>query len=302
MMRADVLVVAIVAGSVALRAQTSVTTTARPAFEVVSIKRPDPARRLPRGIIMPFVYRPGGRRLEAAQVNTFSLLQTAFGTRDRVLHSAQIVGAPAWTKTDMYAIDVTTSNDVRQSGSEFGLMVRSLLEDRFALKAHIEARPFPVYALVVTKPSAFGPQLRASTVDCTEEARKEQEALDRDRSAVIAAALSSTDRPVCSTRFLRGGGGLTAGAILMRTLAENLNNSSVALDRLVVDKTGMAGRFDVDLHWAVPVAGGAANTATLSDGPSIFAALQEQLGLKLERSEEPLDVLVIDHIEPPTPN
>jgi uncharacterized protein (TIGR03435 family) len=73
-------------------------------------------------------------------------------------------------------------------------------------------------------------------------------------------------------------------------------------DRPIVDRTGLEGRFDVDLHWSLPASASPDGSPAVSDGPSVFAALREQLGLKLLKGEAPMDVLVIDHIEPPTPN
>ena len=112
-----------------------------PTFEVVSIKRPDPAQRLPRGISLGFTYKPGGKRLSSPQESAFSLLQLAFSMSDRPVRTSQIIGAPGWTQTQMYEIEVAAAEDVRQTSGVFGAMVRSMLEDRFALKAHIESWP-----------------------------------------------------------------------------------------------------------------------------------------------------------------
>ena len=119
-----------------------------------------------------------------------------------------------------------------------------------------------------------------------------------------AATLASTGRPVCSARLIvRPSGLFTAGAVSTASLAGYLSNPGVALDRIVLDRTGLEGRYDIDLRWTPPVPAQAdAGAAALPDGPSIFTALTEQLGLKLEKRDEPLDVVVIDHIEQPTPN
>jgi uncharacterized protein (TIGR03435 family) len=142
-------------------------------------------------------------------------------------------------------------------------LVQSLLEDRFKLKLHRDVHNMPVYALVVgNKGGTIGPQLHPSTVDC-----------EKDRSK-------------CR---VRGGTGVFAGAsVTMDTLATMLSGPA---GRLVFDRTGLKGTFDVNLEWA--------EDAT-SDKPSIFAAVQEQLGLKLDLVREPVDVVVIDHVERPT--
>ena len=114
--------------------------------------------------------------------------------------------------------------------------------------------------------------------------------------------MASTGRPVCG--MTSRANSFSAGAITMQSVAGTVNG---AVDRPVIDRTGLTGRFDVDLQWTNPMPAGsgdaASGTAPLTEvGPSIFTALQEQLGLELESRQEPIDVLVIDHIEPPTPN
>src|SRR5262249_50388051 len=169
------------------------------------------------------------------------------------------------------------------------LMLRTPVADRFGLKAHREPRDLPIYALVQARSNgSLGPRLSRSNVDC-----------DAARAAVAAArragaAPNPTDRPVCAFR------GFTGSGVTLGQLSAVL---TPLLQRVVLDRTGLAGRFDVDLMLTAdqmrrPDAPGAASF----DGPSIFTTLQEQLGLKLEPTRALVDVVVIDAAEHPTEN
>jgi len=172
-------------------------------------------------------------------------------------------------------------------------MLRALLEERFKLAVHNEVREMPIYALVLArKDGVIGSRLVRSDVDC-------DKAL-----ADLAAALAKTGKPPavepgqgppCST----GGspGTFVGNDITMTMLADSLSESirrADTVDRIVVDRTGLTGNFDVRLEWTVD------ELSTVSQGASIFTALQEQLGLKLEPSRGQVDVLVVDRAEKPT--
>jgi len=232
-------------------------------FEVAAIKRNVSVQSDGR-----LAMSPGGH-FRAVNFDARTLVAFAFRTKPRNLRPSQIIGAPDWLSRERYDIVANVGPELvaRAPSDPFQTpkLVRALLEDRFGLKAHREKREQDVYALVPTGKDAFpGPQLRvAGQVDC---------AKDRQRCAIRSIA-----------------GHLTAGAISMETLCDLL---STRVGRLVVDHSGSAGQFDVELDWA-PEEG-------LSDKPSIFTAVQEQLGLKLESAREPVDVVVIDHVERPT--
>jgi uncharacterized protein (TIGR03435 family) len=205
---------------------------------------------------------PGGR-FAATNTPVFWLVASAYSLSSGALRPSQIVSAPAWLDSEHYDIigkpadpgDTTTFEKTR-------LLLRSLLEERFKLRAHHEQRQMAIYALV--RNGALGPRFKASVLDCA----------------------------TPSSRCGFGGGPagqVKANAITMDLLAQLLGN---ATDRVVVDRTGLDGRFDVDLEWSPDQAA--------TDKPSIFTAVQEQLGLKLESSRGPVDVVVIDHVERPT--
>jgi uncharacterized protein (TIGR03435 family) len=164
-----------------------------------------------------------------------------------------------------------------------------LLEDRFKLRVHREPRPFPVYELVAVRPGAAG--LRRSDVDCDALFAAGQvtrpEAGIRPRCGVSNGPVGPNNET-----------GLIAGAFSMSQFAQFLQRR---LGRPVIDKTGLTGRYDFDLAFA-PLGPATAGAAADPSRPTIFVALEEQLGLKLESTDAPLDVIVIDSIEQPVPD
>ena len=202
-----------------------------------------------------------------------AIIQSAFS-----LQAFEVLGGPDWIDTDRW--DVTAKAEAGAERQSMGLMVQSLLADRFKLVAHKETRDVPLYTLVFARQDhAFGPKLHASSTDC-------QTAVD----AVIARTgrpPSPDAPPLCGIRSLSGHIELNATRInpnFVRTLA-------AITGRSVVDKTGLTGLFDADLTWSDG-----------DEGPSLYTAMQDQLGLKLETHRGPIDVLVIDHVERPTPD
>ena len=162
-------------------------------------------------------------------------------------------------------------NGERVSGDKLFGVVQRILADRFRLNVHKEKKPETTYALVLARQDRrLGPSFHESTVDCG----------------------SPTSR--C--------GGTVSGAGRLHGEAATMQNLVMALSphvgRLVVDETGLNGRFDVDLSWEPENAGG--SVAQPGAAASIFTALQEQLGLKLEPRKDTIDVLVIDHVERPS--
>jgi uncharacterized protein (TIGR03435 family) len=179
-------------------------------------------------------------------------------------------------------------------------MLRNLLEERFHLKARLETRVYPLFALVIARQDgSLGPGLRRRTGPCTPRAVGE---------------LGELFGPLPSTRTQCGGrvdrGLLLSTGATMGDLVWALSRPELVpgVGRIVVDRTGLTGTFDVDLRWTPDSAftdrSHTAAPAPSLDGhePPLFTAIEEQLGLKLERSKGPVDVLVIDHVEQPTPN
>jgi uncharacterized protein (TIGR03435 family) len=299
MMRARLLgavgIVAIV-GSIA--SELAAQAPAPPTFEIVSIKPHAPGDALQLHGFSTTIYRGG--RLTATNVTVQSLIQTAFRTVDRNLSSSQIAGGPNWITSSGFDIVATVGSDMSMEAfnNQLPALLRSLLEDRFTLKAHMEARTLPVYALTVARSDGrLGPQIHLSTVDCQaiEQAR-------RNAPPPTLLALQDPARP-CVTRS--SSNSLSSDSLTMRGVVGVLER--FAVDRPVVDRTGLMGHFAMTLQWTNPMSTGPQADATSgavpsSDGPSIFTAIQEQLGLKLESTKGPVDVVVIDHVEHPNEN
>jgi len=234
----------------------------RPTFEVAAIKR---SANLDAGGTL--AMQPGGR-FRTINVDARNLIAFAYRTGPRSLVPSQIIGAPDWMATERYDITAKIGAALIERATTDPLqtpkLVQSLLEDRFKLRLHREVQNMPVYTLVVTrKNGTFGPRLRRSTVDCAK------------------------DRSKC--RLQSAPGHLTGGSVTMETLSIMLSGPA---GRMVLDRTGLTGAFDVELEWS--------GDQTDADKPSVFAAVQEQLGLKLEFVREPVDTVVIDHVERPT--
>jgi uncharacterized protein (TIGR03435 family) len=247
---------------------------ARPKFEVATIKRNVTVDAGGGGGLRP----NGSYRLVNVDVRTMLLIAYRAG---RQLFPSQIIGAPGWT-SETYDITAKAGDDLAlKSQAEIlrvqPLLLQSLLEDRFKLKVHRETQQLPMYALVLArKDGTLGPQLRPSRLDC------------------------SVDFSKCSLR--PGPGAFSSGSTPLVSLVNYL--ASAVVQRVVVDRTGLEGRFEINLAWTpdrtpLPLNGDALAPPSL-DKPSIFTALQEQLGLKLQSEVGPVDVVVIDHIERPT--
>ena len=206
-----------------------------------------------------------GGRLAAVNVPVFWLIASAYADSFGGLRPEQIIGAPGWLQSEHYDIAAKAADPSDMSSFEkTKLLLRALIEDRFKLRTHREQRPMAIYALV--RADALGPKFRQSTPDCFQASAK------------------------CG---FGGGppGRIKSDAITMDLLTQLLGN---ATDRIVVDRTNLMGGFEIDLEWSPD--------QTATDKPSIFTAVQEQLGLKLESTRAPVDVVVIDHIERPTEN
>ncbi len=209
----------------------------------------------------------------------------------------RLVGAPDWTWDARFNISATyTPATAPANQQDVRAMVQRLLADRFAFAAHHEQRDLPVYALVLARSDGrLGPQLHRSDVDCDEWLA---EKLPQHDAGGPSAISPSGKRPACMIDVFRRGP-MVGGTRTMEQLAMALGTVT---GRPVVDQTGVTGAFDIDLRWSsadVP-ASPTAGAPGADDGASIFTAVQEQLGLKLEATKSLFDVLVVDHIEHPT--
>jgi uncharacterized protein (TIGR03435 family) len=276
---------------VAAQTPTSAPTSPRPSFDVASVKPNATGRR--GGNIQP-------GRLAQSGVTVRQLARMAYGTN-------QIVGGPGWIDSELFDIEGKGSFDLSgflpgRDGSppQVYLMLQNLLEDRFKLVVHTATQERPVYTLVTARRDReLGPQLKPSTFDC--DAQLAETVREGRPPASSAPGPSRGATPRCA---LGGGPGhLIADSIEMSRLADALSSST---DRVVIDRTDLRGRFNVDLQWTPEVAGPGpapnANAAATDAPPALVTAIQEQLALKLEPTTASLEVLVIDSATRPTPN
>lgn len=212
-----------------------------------------------------------GRQVVTINTSLKDLIGFAYG-----LHTAQIIGAPEWAESDKY--DITGQPEAQGMPNERQLkaMIQKLLEDRFKLATHRATQDLPVYLLSAAK---SGPKLTKN---------------------------DSNPNGLPSLMF-KGLGVLPALNANMSDLAGVLQ--AAVLDRPVIDRTGLTGRFDFNLTWTpddsqfrglgvrVP-----APSADQNAPPGLFTAIQEQLGLRLESTKAPVDVLVVDRVERPSEN
>jgi uncharacterized protein (TIGR03435 family) len=205
----------------------------------------------------------------------------------------RIVG-PSWIDTARFDITARTPADARSE--QIPDMLRNLLATRFRLTAHTDTREESIYALVRARTDGqLGPQLTPSSLDCS------KPGIVRSGGAGSAAG-AVIETPQCGivSNVDANGGVLRGGARSMSDLARNLAGR---VNRDVIDRTGLTGTYDFVLRFTPENFQNPAATAGPSrDGTLIFTALQEQLGLKLETQRGPVQFLVIDNVERPSPD
>jgi uncharacterized protein (TIGR03435 family) len=234
---------------------------------------------------------PGGRFV-ATNVSLQVLISAAYGDpaplpQNRLVLPASWIGGGDYLASEHFDIQAKAPADL--APDQIAPALRQLLADRFTLVVHHETRELPVYALVVDRSDGrLGPRLHKSDIDCT------------DPSQFAARNADGTLK--CG--FQSSSAGRVKGRHTLSVLTR-LFSSVVADHRPVEDRTGLRGTFDIELEWSpefpapldAPLA-----PPTNADAPSLFTAVREQLGLKLESTKLPVDVLVIDHAEKPTPD
>ena len=264
-------------------AQTASTGAKAPTFDVVSIHRNNPNNHMGHTFMLQ-------DRFSAIGISLQSLIGFAYRTKTE----DQISGVPGpmgSVRFDVEAkMDEETAaalkklpNEERQT--QHRLMMQAMLADRFKLKVHHENKEIAVYELVIGK---GGFKLK-----------------EADPKNTYPNGMKGPDGQPLAGMMMISDGRLTGQAILMQRVADYVSGQ---VHRIVEDKTGLTGKYDVTLQWTPED-----NSATPSDGrqdaapaiesrPSIFTALQEQLGLKLESAREPVDTIVVDHVEMPSEN
>jgi uncharacterized protein (TIGR03435 family) len=240
---------------------------------------------------------PGTDRFSATNVTLRELIRFAYDMQD-----VRLLGGPDWIRSERFDITAKAEQPFPAWGPAgppmpLLLMMRTLLADRFAVVVHQETRELPVYALVVARDDRkLGPEITPSKLDCESQARA-----GRSGPPPVPADPS---QPTCGMRIAPGQ--MVIGGTPMSQFATVLSNF---VQRVVLDRTQLAGTFDFRVKWTPdrlpqgpPPPGAPPLPPVDPDGPSLFSALQEQLGLKLESTRAPLDVLVIDRAEHPMPD
>jgi uncharacterized protein (TIGR03435 family) len=246
-----------------------------PRFDVASVKQ-DTSGEQPSNN---WQASPGRINYQNSQI--LQLIRAAFGD-----FSLRAEGFPEWTVSERYDVEVRFPADT--PGPTTSQMLRQLLIDRFKMVARLETRQVQVYELVMARPDRIpGPQLKPADSTC---------------------APGPQDAPSeCRPRISVSGGTLLLPYNTMAGFARTLTTMQGMLGRPVIDKTGLTGNYSISLTFTGAEApdprgpvGGA--PAPASDAPSIFTALQEQLGLRLNGAEGPVQFIAIDRIERPTPD
>jgi uncharacterized protein (TIGR03435 family) len=255
----------------------------QPKFEVASVKPSNAADRR-----LFFNVQPGGR-FTVANCTAKRLIQEAYGIK-----AFQISGGPGWMGSDLFDIAAKAEGSTATNFDQIKLMLQSLLAERFQLVVRRDTKELPVYALVVDK---NGPKFEAAS-------ESDPNIIDLSQRPDLAAGGARLHFTIIRR------GRLTAQGTNMALLASQLANF---LGRTVVDKTALSGTYDVKLEWvpdenqvamfqAMGVPEGFGAPPADWQGPSLFAALQEQLGLKLESQKGPVEIFTIERIDRPSEN
>jgi uncharacterized protein (TIGR03435 family) len=210
------------------------------------------------------------------------------------LFDSQVIGGPDWMRSKRWDVSAKAAALAPDDARE---LVRRLVEDRFALKAHTETREMPIYNLVLARSDrTLGPRIKPATVDCTPFLTGKRPMQESPRDPDNRFGLCSV------------GGAFTPAGLLTprlngRPLTGLIQHLEEAMELRVIDRTGLKGNYDIELSYLdQSLADPSLPAAQALRGPSLFAALQEQLGMKLEAGRGPVEVLVVDSASAPTPN
>lgn len=271
-------------GTVIIAAQDNAT------FEVASVKQ----NKVGDGRIL--IQALPGNRVTMTNVPAQQLVTLAYQ-----LQPFQLAGAPSWLATDRYDIVAKLEGEpkpiVPGTPNPTMIALRSLLAERFKLAFHKETRDMDVYALVMVKQGLPGPALKSSATDCAAQANA------RRGGPPPGPPVPPGPNDPFPCGLMGMPGMIRMGGLSIGQLTQMLTNQA---GRLVFDRTGLTGNWDFMLRFAAEQRDGQPPPPGVNlpppdpDAPSLFTALQEQLGLKLESTKSPVEVTVIDHIEHPT--
>jgi uncharacterized protein (TIGR03435 family) len=244
-----------------------------PDFDVASVKQNKGDTHM-----MRWQYTADG--ISLMNLSLTNIIATAYNVKQYL-----ISGGPSWLASTGFDVDAKVAGpDVetfkKLSPAQRRLMLQKLLADRFHLAAHFETKTLPVYDLVI---APGGPKFKPAAPD-----------------PPPSPEANPSDPPAKPRGTLRIGPGLTE--LHDMPISALVSQIGSAVGRDVIDKTGLTGKYDLDLKWTPDDRPASSETEKADAPPNIFTAVQEQLGLKLEASKGPVQTLVIDHVEMPSAN
>jgi uncharacterized protein (TIGR03435 family) len=289
-----------------------------PSFEVASVKLSNPGANANPILGMLPIIRPAGDRLTATNVPLRMLVRMAYGIQE----DFRIDGGPAWQTSQRFDISAKAEDGYAGGMDGMAPMLKTLLVDRFKLKAHMETRDLPIQVLVIAREDGkLGGNLKPSTSDCSNAGAEQQKLVDALLKGGPAAAAALLPKPGetrrCAMSPVLPASGSIAEGIGMRADGQPLSILTALLTqvtgKIVRDKTGLTGLYDWEMKFdPQALLQLASSTAGItlpagvnlpeSNAPSLLTALREELGLKLESARGPVEVLVIDSAEMPTPD
>ena len=243
---------------------------------------------------------PGGRFQSGSSLK--QLIGHAYDVKDY-----QIDGGPQWLASDYFEVNASAGGDA--TPAEIRTMLRALLAERFALRAHNATREAPTHVLTIVRPDGqLGPRLTRTTPECLRqiEDRKKGGAEPPFVRPDLRAGFPT--KPTCGQTMMMGrSNGASAWLFSGMELTTLLSQISEALSAPVLDQTGLTGFFDYALEYLAEERAGRPTGLDPSNNadtppPTLVPALQQQLGLRLEKKLAPMPVVVIDAAERPTPN
>jgi uncharacterized protein (TIGR03435 family) len=250
-------------------------------------------------------YVPNGAFFSATNQALIVYLRFAYK-----LGSSDLLGLPAWVYSDRFDIEARAQGNPTKD--QVRLMMQSLLVDRFKLTTHTERQTKPVFNLVLAKAGILGPQLQTHSDDgsCSTTSTPQTPKTAPLAAPTTPSSISGLQLPpipcgsvgqIAASTSDRGR--LGGRSVTIARIASFLSNPYTGVDRPVIDRTSLTGTFDFSLEWSLaPNSTQPPDSPPSDTGPTFLEALQDQLGFKLKSTTGSVDVLVIDHVERPSPN
>jgi uncharacterized protein (TIGR03435 family) len=245
-------------------------------------------------------FSPTGGLLQATNFPLIRYIIFAYKLTPEQVHSVRSQ-LPKWASTARYDIEARASGNPTKD--EFRIMMQALLADRFKLRVHLETRSLPIFALVLEKRGKLGPQLKAHPLGA---ACSTAPPPGPNSIAKVEGGFPEVCGEELGFALPNSPGQVWMGArdLAMETIAASMNDGDdpfTGIDRPVVDQTGLTGTFDFHIEF-VPQSNPNSKLEPDPSGPTFVEALKDQLGLKLRAQTGPVLLMLIDHVEQPSPN